>query len=171
MKLRSIGKVLRSMLAAPMSAILLVGCYTFAPTSQSVFAAGTPVAFELNDAGRLNLSTKIGPEVMKLSGTLRDQTNSDYTVSVQELTYLGGRTAEWSGESVTLKQEYVKSVMTKQFSSGRTAAAVIAGAGVVSGALLANNLNSSGDKNGNGDTKPPPGGSTIRLLRWTFRLP
>ena len=166
-----VRKVRRLRLVTPLSAFLLFGCYAFTPTSQSVFPTGTPVAFDLNDVGRLNLAAKIGPEVMQLSGTLRDQTNSDYTISVKELTYMGGRTAEWSGESVTLKQEYVKSVMKKQFSSGRTAAAVIAGVGVVGGALLANNLNSSGDKNGSGDTKPPPGGSTIRILHLTFRLP
>ena len=171
MKLRHFRSVRPAVLFNGIGAIaLLAGCYSFVPTGQSVFPSGTAVAFDLNDQGRLGLANKIGPEVMQVSGVLRDQTGSDYTISVESLTYLGGKTEQWSGEPVTLKQEFVKSAYTKKFSSGKTAAAVIAGAGVVGGALLANSLNGSGDKTP-GDTKPPPGGSTNRILRWSFRLP
>ncbi|HEY3133745.1 MAG TPA: hypothetical protein VGJ47_03875 [Gemmatimonadaceae bacterium] len=149
---------------------LLASCYSFVPTNRSVFPVGTAVAFDLNDVGRVSLANQIGPEVMQLSGVLRDQTNIDYTISVESMTYLNGRTSQWSGEPVTVKQEFVKSTFEKKFSSGRTAAAVAAGAGLVGGALLANSLYASGDKNP-GDTKPPPGGTTIRILRWAFRLP
>src|SRR5256885_7668600 len=136
MKSQFFGKLGLSVLAAPVTAVaLLASCYSFVPTSQSVFPEGTDVAFELNDVGRVNLANRIGPEVMQLSGVLRDQTGADYTVGVQSLTYLNGRTAQWSGELVTVRQEFVKSTFQRKFSSGRTAAAVIACAGVVRGAL------------------------------------
>src|SRR2546430_715706 len=140
MKSQFFGKLGLSVLAVPVTAVaFLASCYSFVPTSQSVFPAR-------NDVGRVNLANRIGPEVMQLSGVVRDQTGADYTVGVQSLTYLNGRTAQWSGELVTVRQEFVKSAFQRKFSSGRTAAAVIAGAGIVGGALLANNLNGSGDK-------------------------
>jgi len=64
----------------------------------------------------------------------------------------------WSGEPVTIRNDYVRSVLEKKISPGKTAAAVVASAGVVGGAIAAHTLITGG--NGGGDSKPPPGTGT-----------
>lgn len=137
------------------------GCYTFVPSTASLLAPGKPVEFELNDLGRLNLADKIGPEVSRVTGILAQQTGTDYTLRVTQLTYLNGKSSNWIGEVVTVRQDFVKTVFERKFSSGKTTAAVLAGAGLVGGALVAS-LNASGDKTPGGDTKPPPPGTSYR---------
>ena len=108
--------------------------------------------------GRVNLTPTIGADVARLTGTLVQQGNADYSLRVDELTYLNGKSSQWSGEAVTIKQDFVRTVFQRKFSSGKTAAAVLAGAGIVAGAMVTKNINGSGDSSG--DTKTPPGGGT-----------
>jgi hypothetical protein len=159
--------------ATVLAVAAFTACYQFVPTGQTVFPVGTSVAFELNDAGRLSVANKIGSEVLQITGTLIGQTGTDYTLGVTSITFLNGRTAQWSGEAVTIRQESIKSLSERKFSPARTAVAVIASTGVVGATLLATNLNGSGDTT-TPTTKPPPGGTAFRaarLLSWTFRLP
>jgi hypothetical protein len=135
-----------------------VGCYSFIPSQASNMQAGREMAVELNDLGRLNLSTLIGGDVAQIAGILQQQTGTDYTMKVSELTYLNGKTAIWSGEPVTIRQDYVRTFMEKKVSPGKTAAAVLASAGVVGGAILAHTIVSGGSGNGGeGKPVPPPG--------------
>jgi hypothetical protein len=150
--------------------LLFTACYQFVPSSRTVFPVGAPVAFELNDVGRVDLGRQIGQEVKEITGDVRSQDATGYTVSVHSLVYLNGKEDQWVGEAVVVKPEFVKSMLERRFSSGRTAAAVLAGAGLVGGVFLANNLNGSGDKTP-GDPKPPPGGTSTRVYRWMFRIP
>lgn len=139
-----------------------VGCYSYVPSQASSMQPGREMAVELNDLGRLNLSPMIGGDVAQISGILQQQSGTDYTIKVSELTYLNGKTAMWSGEPVTVRQDYVRTFMEKKVSSGKTAAAVLASAGVVGGAILAHTIVSSGNGNGGGDKPPPPTGTGYR---------
>lgn len=145
-------------LAAILGSILALGCYTFVPSQTSYLTPGQPVSIEINDLGRVNLTPTIGADVARLTGTLVQQGNADYSLRVDELTYLNGKSSQWSGEAVTIKQDFVRTVFQRKFSSGKTAAAVLAGAGIVAGAMVTKNINGSGDSSG--DTKTPPGGGT-----------
>jgi hypothetical protein len=136
----------------------VLGCYTFVPAPASYITAGQPVSLEINDLGRVNLSPVIGADVARVTGTLVQQGTADYTIRMDEITYLNGKSSRWSGETVTIRQDFVRTVFQRKFSSGKTAAAVLAGAGLVTGAILSKNINGSGDSGG--DTKPPPGGGT-----------
>lgn len=151
-------------------ALFCSGCYQLVPTARTTFPVGAPVAFELNDVGRVSLGRQIGQEVKELTGNIQNQTENGYALSVRSLIYLNGKEDAWIGETVVVRPEFVKSAFERRFSSGRTAAAVLAGAGIVGSALLANNLNGSGDKTP-GDPKPPPGGTTTRIYRLFFRIP
>ena len=152
----------RSLRAVATAAVLgcagTLGCYTYVPSQASYLQPGREVAVDLNDLGRLNLSTQIGAEVARVSGILQQQTGTDYSIRVSELTYLNGRTAMWSGEPVTIRQDYVRGVLEKKISAGKTAAAVLASAGVVGGAIVAHTLVTGGSGNGgDGKPEPPPG--------------
>ena len=135
-----------------------LGCYTYVPSQASYLQPGREVALDVNDLGRVNLNAQIGGEVARIAGILQQQTGTDYTIKVSELTYLNGKTAMWSGEPVTIRNDYVVSVLEKKLSPGKTAAAVVASAGVVGGAIAAHTLITGG--NGGSDNKPPPGTGT-----------
>lgn len=152
---RTFGRVALS--ALPACAFAL-GCYGYVASDASYLKVGRDVAIDLNDLGRLNLSPQIGAEVAQVAGILQQQTGTDYSIKVSEMTYLNGRTAMWSGEPVTIRQDYVKDVLEKKVSPRRTVAAVFAGAGIVGGAILAHTLLTGGNGNGSeGKPEPPPG--------------
>jgi hypothetical protein len=150
----------RSLRAVAIAAVLgcagAFGCYTYVPARASYLEPGREVALDLNDMGRVNLGTQIGAEVARVAGILQQQTGTDYSLRISEVTYLNGRTATWSGEPVTIRQDYVRGVLEKKISAGKTAAAVVASAGVVGGAILAHTLVTNGNGNGDGKPEPPP---------------
>ena len=145
-------------LAAVLGSGCTLGCYTYVPSQASYLQPGREVALDINDLGRVNLNAQIGAEVARIAGILQQQTGTDYTMKVSELTYLNGRTAMWSGEPVTIRSDYVRSVLERKISPGKTAAAVVASAGVIGGAIAAHTLITGG--NGGGDGKPDPGTGT-----------
>jgi hypothetical protein len=153
-------QISRSLRAVAIAAVLggagTLGCYTYVPARASYLEPGREVALDLNDVGRVNLGTQIGAEVARVAGILQQQTGTDYSIRISEVTYLDGRTATWSGEPVTIRQDYVRGVLEKKISAGKTAAAVVASAGVVGGAILAHTLVTSGNGNGDGKPEPPP---------------
>lgn len=148
--------------ATALNVAFVSGCYAYTPSQVSAMQPGKDVALVINDMGRVNLTSQVGAEVAQLAGILERQDNTEYSLRVSEVTFLNGRTAVWSGEPVTVRQEYVKDVKEKKISPGRTLAAVIAGAGVVGGAVIAHTLVGGGNGNG-GDGKPePPVGTGYR---------
>lgn len=147
-----------SAIAGILGSVVSLGCYTFVPSPTAVLPPGQEAAVEINDLGRVNLTPRIGADVARLTGMLVETTNTDYTLRVTELTYLNGKTSQWSGEPVTIRQEFVRTLFQRKFSSGKTVVAVLTGAGVVAGAIVTRNINGSSD--GGGDSKIPPGGGT-----------
>ncbi len=143
------------MTAAFLCGSVAVGCYAFVPSESSHLVPGRHVALELNDLGRLNLSSRIGADVMQLTGTLVQQSATEYTIKTMKVTYLNGRTADWSGESVTVSQEYVRGVYEEKLSPSKTAAAVAGVVAVVGGVIAGKGLSGSGNT-GNGGKGPPP---------------
>jgi hypothetical protein len=139
-----------------------LGCYSYVPAQASYLQPGRDVALEINDLGRLNLTPQIGAEVAQIAGILQQQTGTDYTIKVSDLTYLNGKSAMWSGEPVKVRQDFVKAVLEKKMSPRKTAAAVLASAGVVGGAILAHTLVTGGTGSGDGDKPVPPPGTGYR---------
>jgi hypothetical protein len=140
--------------AAVLSAGIAAGCYVYEPVTSSMIAPGKSIAIDLNDLGRLNLASLIGPEVRRISGVLVSQSNAEYVVRVNQLGFFNGKTSEWSGEAVTVRNDYVSALYEEKLSASRTAVAVAGGAAGVGALLAARNLIGLG---GNGDeTKPTP---------------
>jgi hypothetical protein len=148
--------------AAALCITFAAGCYTFVPSASGIFAPGKTVALDLNDLGRLNLSNLVGSDVMRLSGLLVDQTSSGYTVKVDQLTYLNGRTAEWSGEALSVRRDFISVAYEQKLSSSKTALAVLASAGAVAGLVAARSIIGSGDADTGKPSVPAPP-NTIRI--------
>ena len=96
-----------------------MGCYSYVPSQASYLTPGRDVALQINDLGRVNLTAQIGAEVAQVAGILQQQTGTDYTMKVSELTYLNGKTAEWSGEPVTIRQDFAESCSGKEDVAGQ----------------------------------------------------
>lgn len=152
-----------ALVAVTLCVTLAAGCYMYVASDQSSLIPGKQVAYDLNDLGRLNLSSQIGEEVARVAGVLVQQSPASSTLKVSELTYLNGRTAPWSGEAITVRQDFIKASYAQQLSKSKTTAAALAGAAGV-GALIAARAivgSSSGD---NGKTSTPPSTPTTTRI-------
>src|SRR5437868_8947310 len=122
--------------AAVLCATGAAGCYTFEPTMSTMLAPGKSVALDLNDLGRLNLGPQIGQEVRRVQGILVSQSSTGYVVRVNQVDFFNGRSAQWSGEAVNVRNDYVGIVYEEKLSPSRTALAVASGVAGV-GAIVA----------------------------------
>jgi hypothetical protein len=150
------------LIAVFVCAAVAPGCYTLVPSESSRLVPGREVALELNDLGRVNLSSRIGAEVRQLAGTLVQPADTVYTIRTRQITFLNGRTAEWSGEQVLVKQEFVRGVFEQKISSARTTAAVAGAVAVLGGVIAGMGLTGGGnDGGGKGGPPPPPVGIRV----------
>jgi len=101
----------------------LGACYVYAP-AYTTPEPGTRVAFEINDRGRVGLENNVGPEVAEVEGVLTSASETLLVLNVLEVRGLRGGHAAWTGESVLFRPEYVRSMRTRRWSTGRTAALV-----------------------------------------------
>jgi hypothetical protein len=115
--------------------VLVSGCYSLQPTGGVTPQAGTAVAFDITDAGRVALGGTMGPEISQIEGRLLDRDTTGYLVAVSAIHLLRGGDQQWTGEQVRLKSEFVASVYERRFSTGRSLAAGAVGLGAV--ALIA----------------------------------
>lgn len=130
--------------------LLLVGCYTLQPIRSAKPVAGTRVALDINDAGRVALGGSMGPEIAQVEGRLLESSNGDYHIAVSAVRLLRGSEQIWTGEEVRISSDYIGTTYERRFSRGRT----IALSAVTVGALTAFAL--SRDLIGSGSIKRPP---------------
>jgi hypothetical protein len=108
--------------AVAASAVLLAGCYSLIPTGGAVPSAGTEIAFDVNDVGRVALGGSMGPEIAQIEGRLVSKDSTEYLVAVSVVRLLRGGEQTWHGENVRIKPEHVSSVYERRFSRGRSLA-------------------------------------------------
>ena len=101
--------------------LLLAGCYVYAPLNPTVPQPGVRLAFELNDQGRVGMAGSLGPEVARVEGALVTRTETEYVLQVSQVLGLSGTTTKWSGETVSVQPDYVKTLRERRVSKGRTA--------------------------------------------------
>lgn len=126
--------------------LALVGCYTLRPTGGAIPSAGTEVAFDVNDAGRVALGGAMGPEIAQVQGRLLSKDNGDYVVAVSSVRYLRGGEQTWSGEPVHIKSEYVGTTYERRFSKGRTIALSAVAIGGFTAFIVTRKLIGSGEE-------------------------
>jgi hypothetical protein len=110
----------------------------------------------LSDRGRAELRPVVGPEVMRVDGTVVDVTDSAYRLAINESVGLRGARQTWSGETVDFRRDYVEAVAHRQISRPRTFFAILAGAVAVTALITSQNLFGLG---GSGNDAPPGGGN------------
>jgi hypothetical protein len=130
----------------------LAGCYVYASSDMRP-ARGDDVRLFLNDRGRAELTSLIGPSVRSLTGEIVATTDSDLTISVKESASTRGVSSEWNGERVTIGTALVDSARTHRISAVRTAAAAIGGVAFVA---LVRAAFGGGSNGGSGPTSGPP---------------
>jgi len=120
------------------------GCYRYVPMAGTAPALGERYTFDITDAGRVGLADRLGPGVSKVEGTLVRQTDDAYVVSVAGINLLTGGSSHWTGEQVPLNAGYVGRVERREFSAGRTAAAVSAAALAIGAFIVTRGLSGTG---------------------------
>jgi hypothetical protein len=121
------------------------------------------MAFDVNDAGRVALGGAMGQSITRIEGRLLRRESDEFVVAVTSVSYLGGNTQTWSGETVRIKPGYVGTVYERRLAKGRTVAAAALGAGAIA-FIVTRSVIGGGDPS---DNRLPPdsGGTTIRGRR------
>jgi hypothetical protein len=131
----------RVLLVAALAAVApTASCYTYGAVRTGQLSPGTRAAFALSDRGRASLGEQIGPRVLQVEGTLVQDTGDAYLVNVSAVRSIDGGTARWGGERIALGHSDVESIRRRDFSKGKTAAAVGAVAATVVVFALTRNL-------------------------------
>jgi hypothetical protein len=135
---------------------VISGCYTYAPVQPST-PPGSVLVLGLNDQGRVDLGSSVGPAAQTIEGTLEAKTDSAYVLSVSSVSYFNGGTNKWSGEPLTIGKMLVQDIKQRQFSRSRTFVAVAAASAGVLAFVLSRSLFSSSSPERQGNPGPPQG--------------
>jgi hypothetical protein len=140
---------------------ILTGCYTLEPVRGGIVpSAGSKVAFDLNDQGRVALGGTMGPAVLQDEGQLLSRDSSNFSLAVSEIHFVQGGDQVWSGEHVNINPQFVTSVYERRFSTIRTVAASAALVGALA-AIVGRSIRGSGDP----DQPKQPGDSLATVRR------
>jgi hypothetical protein len=141
---------------APLCAAALAACYTYVPiTPEATPASGETVALAITDAGRVGLSERFGPGLMRVEGRLTTSPAQEYALHVHRVAFIGAPASRWSGELVRIDRGFVGSVMQRKLSRGRTAFAVGAVALALGVVIAGTDLIGFFDASGGGGPDPP----------------
>lgn len=100
--------------------VLCTGCYAYAPV-QTTPQPGAQVALEVTDEGRVALSEKIGPGVVRLEGTLAGVEGDALLVDASAVRQVRGYISDLGGVRVTLPRQFVTRMDERRLSRSRTA--------------------------------------------------
>lgn len=114
----------------------LMGCYVMQPIGDTGRPSQEIVRLELNDAGRAAIGPLMGPEIQSIEGRFIDLQNETYTIGVRSVRRFTGELQRWSGETVHIKQEYIRSANERRLSTGRTVALSAVALGAVTAVVI-----------------------------------
>lgn len=142
-------RVLASGLAA--LATLESGCYAYRPNTGISAVPGLHVALDISDQGRVGLSNQLGPGVTRIEGMLTAADSQAYVISVAEISTIGGGSAHWSGEHVSVRPQFVTGIETREFSRSRTMLAIGAAVAAIGLFIVTHSLVGGGYSPGSSD--------------------
>ena len=99
---------------------LLGACYVYQP-APAALQPQQRVSVVLSDYGRLEASRQIGPQTLKVEGSIISSDDTAYLLSVSGVKPITGSWVRWSGEQVSMRRDYVALLYERRFSKGRTA--------------------------------------------------
>jgi hypothetical protein len=135
-------------------ALLLAGCYEYAPFQPSQTSVGKAVRVQLTDSGTEHVMALVGPGADYLDGNLASMTDSTYTMALSDIGRKNQSEESWHGEPITFKHVDVESIELRKASPGKSAgmtALLVGGAALLGRAI--------GGISGTGVTKPGGTGS------------
>lgn len=99
---------------------LLVACYTYSPSLVTPQPAAH-IAVVLSDYGRLEASRQIGPQAARVEGNVVTASDTGYLLAVSGVKPITGSWVRWTGETISLRRDYVSVVYERRLSRSRTA--------------------------------------------------
>lgn len=156
---RAVRLAMRGMSAATMSigvgAVLLnTACYTYDARSLGDISPGEHLVVTVNNVGRVALTADLGDNVATVEGDLTSRDAAGIHIRVTEADYLSGTATPMAGVAVTIPDNAVVMVTTKQFSRSKTTAVAVGIGAALIAVIKAFGIFGSG--NGDAVTKPPP---------------
>jgi len=103
------------------AALAVCACYTQTRLT-SLPVPGASLIVELNDVGRVEMASQIGPSVTRIEGYLDARIDSQFVLRVTNASSISGTVSPWSGESVTLRPTFVQAMFERRLHRGRTVA-------------------------------------------------
>ena len=99
--------------------LLSTACYAYTPVNTTP-PAGAQVALEVTDEGRIALSDKIGPGVVRLEGTLAGEEGDELLVDASAVRQVRGYITDLGGVRVRLPKRYVTRMDERRLSRTRS---------------------------------------------------
>lgn len=132
----------------------VAACYTQVPVLAPAPAPGTRVSLVLNDLGRVESASQIGPYAMRVEGSVVHATDSDYVLRVSDVIDIRGTRNRWAGETVPLNRRHVAMAYERRLHRGRMFLLIGSMAAVFLTAVVKFDL--LGFASGSGGGGPPP---------------
>jgi hypothetical protein len=108
---------------------ITAGCYDYHPLTAPSPEAGSYVAATLTEAGSVDLTRYLGPEVFVVRGRYLGAGEAGIVVSVASVELKRGNDVSWAGETIVLPGSAVASLEVRRLAKGRTVLLAGAGAG------------------------------------------
>jgi hypothetical protein len=102
------------------SMLLLMGCYTYRPLSNTAPPPGQRVSAQLTTEGSRELTGQIGPEVLHIEGQVVSADSGGLDMDVHEIESVRGIRSDWHGEHVRLPRQAVAGLQERRLSIGGT---------------------------------------------------
>jgi hypothetical protein len=132
------------------------GCFHYVPAAPATLPAGAEVSVGVTDGGRTALAETVGPDVLRIAGTVVESTDMALVLSVQSVAFAQLPVpAQWAGERVEISRDLLSDVRQRRISTTRTAVM----AGIVTAAAVAVSflgLRGFGTDPGGGESGGPP---------------
>jgi hypothetical protein len=135
---------------------LAAACYTYTPVITTSPEPATHVTVVLSDYGRSEASRQIGPHADRVEGSVVSTSDSGYLLAVSGVKSISGNWVKWTGETVSLRRDYVASVTQRELSKPRTAIFTVGITAAVTAVIVGFDLFGFG--NDKTDTVPGGGG-------------
>ena len=138
------------------SAVFLIsGCYGFIQKPVTDVAPDDVIEVSINDAGRVALASRAGPEITRLQGKVVSRSDTAINLMVSHVMYINGALNRWQGQELTLRNQDVTQVSERTFSRRRTLVLAVVIGAVAAIALTQTGL--SGVFGGSGkENRPDP---------------
>jgi hypothetical protein len=134
------------------------GCYTYPARTAAEVNPPALVTVDVSDAGRVELSDKMGTEVKRIEGQVVQRNDSAIRLMVTEVSFLNGTSNKWQGQEVTIRPLDAKRIGQRTYSRQRTMIAALVLGGLIGLTIATKGFNNlfSGDPSTDGKGGDPP---------------